>query len=297
MAVVSVCLTHYNRPEKLGATLDSLARQTRAPDEVFVQDDCSPNDPTEVAATFNGRFKKFVYERNEQNLGMPGNLNKVIRKATGDFIANLHDADEFHPRLLEKWVDVLERHPSAGLAFCGYDAQARPSQRHQAGRIWIHELAECTYGRAFFERVYVGSSSSPIWGTVMVRREVYKHHLPFDSQFGMWSDVDMWMRVCGTHDIAYVAEPLIILDNSDTPVRAFHWKKVFVTHKMHFINIDRLARDSQERAAWLAKQRSYSLCAYARHLAGRIKRGDSGGFVGGCLAFPKFAEILVQGRS
>jgi len=296
MTVVSVCLTHYNRPEKLGATLESLARQTRAPDEVFVQDDCSPNDPTEVAAAFKHRFKKFVYERNERNLGMPGNLNTVIRKATGDFIANLHDADEFHPQLLEKWVDVLQRHPSAGLAFCGCDANARPSRRQKAGRIWIHDFAECTSGRAFFDSVYVGSSSSPIWGTVMVRRKVYEQHLPFDSRFGMWSDVDMWMRVCGTHDIAYVAEPLIILDNTDTPVRAFQWQRVSVTHAMHFVNIRRLARDSHERAVWLAKQRRHSLRMYARHLASRMIHGDWKRLACGCRALPQFVGMAVRGK-
>lgn len=295
MSKVSVCLTHYNRPEKLAATLESLASQTKAPDEVFVQDDCSPNDPTEVARAFQGRFKHFVYERNENNLGMPGNLNKVIRKATGDFVANLHDADEFHPQLLEKWVDVLSRYPSAGLVFCGYDAKAKPSPHQTSGRIWIHDFDECTPGRDFFERVYVGSSSSPIWGTVMVRREVYDRHLPFDARFGMWSDVDMWMRVCGTHDIAYVAEPLIILDNTDTPVRSFHWRKVSIVHSMHFENIRRLGRDAEQRAAWLAKQRSYSLRAYVRHLVGRATRGDLRGFAGGCLALPRFVAMTVQG--
>ena len=295
--MISVCLTHYNRPDKLAATLESLAKQTRAPDEVFVQDDCSPNDPTAVALAFTHRFKKFVYERNDKNLGMPGNLNKVVQKATGDFIANLHDADEFHPQLLEKWVAVLSRHPSAGLAFCGYDAQSKPTVLQKPGRIWIHDFEECTPGHDFFERVYVGSSSSPIWGTVMVRREVYDRHLPFDSRFGMWSDVDMWMRVCGTHDIAYVAEPLIILDNTDTPVRAFHWGKVSVTHAMHFENIHRMARDSREQAAWLAKQRRYSLWTYARHLASRMTRADFSGLAGGCLALPRFVGMIAKGRS
>lgn len=297
MSRVSVCLTHYNRPEKLAATLESLVAQSRAPDEVFVQDDCSPNDPTEVAKAFQGRFKHFVYERNEKNLGMPGNLNKVVRNATGDFVANLHDADEFHPQLLEKWVEALSRHPSAGLAFCGYDAKAKPSQLQASGRIWIHDFAECTPGRDFFERVFVGSSSSPIWGTVVVRREVYERHLPFDARFGMWSDVDMWMRVCGTHDIAYVAEPLIILDNTDTPVRAFHWGKVCVAHAMHFENIRRMARDSNERAAWLAKQRRYSLRTYARHLAGRMIHGDLKGLADGCLALPRFAMMVGRGAA
>ena len=297
MSRVSVCLTHYNRPEKLAATLESLASQTRAPDEVFVQDDCSPKDPTEAARAFEGRFKHFVYERNEKNLGMPGNLNKVIRKATGDFVANLHDADEFHPQLLEKWLDALHRHPSAGLVFCGLDAQTKSGGGSHSGRIWIHDLPPCTPGRDFFERVYVGCSSSPIWGTVMVRREVYERHLPFDSRFGMWSDVDMWMRICGTHDIAYVPEPLIILDNTDTPVRAFHWGKIAVTHAIHFENIRRMARDSQEQATWLAKQRRYSLRTYARHLASRMTRGDFGGLAVGLARLPGFAAMAARGAA
>ena len=131
----------------------------------------------------------------------------------------------------------------------------------------------------------------------MVRREVYERHLPFDARFGMWSDVDMWMRVCGTHDIAYVAEPLIILDNTDTPVRAFYWGKVYVTHAMHFENICRMARDSYERAAWLAKQRRYSLRTYSRHLACRMIHGDLKGLAVGCLALPRFAMMVGRGAA
>jgi len=109
--------------------------------------------------------------------------------------------------------------------------------------------------------------------------------------------VDMWMRVCATHDIAYVAEPLIILDNSDTPVRAFHWRKVHVTHAMHFANIRRMAGSSEQQAVWLSRQRRYSFRTYARHLAGRMARGDVLGFGSGCVAFPRFAVMAFQGAA
>jgi glycosyltransferase involved in cell wall biosynthesis len=75
MPRISVCLTHYDRPDKLAATLESLARQTRVPDEVLLWDDCSPRDPTEVVRSFEARFPHFVYHRNERNLGMPGHRN------------------------------------------------------------------------------------------------------------------------------------------------------------------------------------------------------------------------------
>lgn len=271
MARVSVCITHYNRPDKLAATLESLARQTRQPDEVFLWDDHSPRDPTEVALSFKNRFRHFVYHRNEQNLRMPGNLNAVVAQATGDFVANLHDADEFHPRLLEKWEAALVKNSTAGLVFCGLDA-ATKSQG--AAPVWIHDFVECSPGRSFFKNVYVASSSSPIWGTVMVRREAYARHLPFDSRFRAWADVDMWMRICGTHDIAYVAEPLIILDHSPTPARAFSWEKFLITHRMPTVNIHRIAANDVERKEWLARQQRWTRRWYLKHLSGRLVRGE-----------------------
>ena len=112
---ISVCITHYNRPEKLGVTLESLLRQTRMPDEIFLWDDCSPKDPSEIVSKWQDKFPHFKYYRNQTNLNMPGNLNEVLSQATGDFIANLHDADEYHPRLIELWLERLIQYPSAGM--------------------------------------------------------------------------------------------------------------------------------------------------------------------------------------
>ena len=268
---LSVCLTHYNRPHLLAATLESLARQTRQPDEVLVWDDASPNDPTEVARAYAARFQKFIYHRNSRNLGMPGNLNAVLAAASGDLVANLHDADEFHPTLLQKWEEALIRHPRAGLVFCGLDSTANS---RRGGKVWIHPCAECTDGREFFHRHFAGAVGSIIWGTVMVRREAYDRHLPFDPQFRNWADVDMWMRICGTHEIAYVPEALITLDNTPTQVRTFTWDKFLITHRMHAVNIHRLAADEGELRDWLGRQSHWTRRYYFRHLASRLARGQ-----------------------
>jgi hypothetical protein len=213
---------------------------------------------------------------------MPGNLNVVVRQATGDLIANLHDADEYHPTLLEKWEAALLRNSSAGLVFCGLDGARKPGGD---GRVWIHEFPELTGGKEFFSRVYAGSAGSPIWGTVMVRREVYERHLPFDPQFRNWADVDMWMRICSTHDISYVAEPLIILDNSPTPVRRFSWSKFLIIHRMPALNIFRMTVAGPERNAWLARQKSCTRRLYLRSLAGRLLHGEIMSFANGLAYF------------
>jgi glycosyltransferase involved in cell wall biosynthesis len=269
MTRVSVCITHYERPDKLAATLESLARQTRLPDEVFLWDDCSPQDPAEIAHRFSKRFPHFVYHRNPRNLGMPGNLNAVLAQATGDYVANLHDADVFHPQLLEKWVQALEQHPTAGLVFCGLDA----TRDNPAGpEMIVPDIAPLTPGIMFFDRWFVGCRRSIIWGTVMVRKSVYERVLPFAPRYHNWADVDMWMRICRDHDIAYVREPLIVLDNTHTKQRKFSWYRMLLMQEMCFANIratyagDRLAM----RAA-LVRQRKCLRLSYLRFLAGSIK--------------------------
>jgi GT2 family glycosyltransferase len=289
MPELSVCITHYNRPAQLGVTLQSLAEQTRPPDEVLIWDDHSPNDPTPVVEQFRSRFRRLRFHRNPGNLGMPGNLNAVIREAQGDLIANLHDADVYQPTLLERWECALMSCPSAGIVFCGLEATAHSGR---AGRVWVHEFAGVTSGKDFFERAYVGQSSSPIWGTVMARRETYQRHLPFDSRFGGWADVDMWMRVCGTHDIAYVPMPLITLYAGSHFRREFRWETIHLILTMHVLNINRMAQSDSELQVWLARQRSHSTKVLARLLFGRVAKLEFRSCAQALLMYKEWLAVL-----
>ena len=266
---ISVCITHYNRADKLAPTLESLANQTLVPDEVFVWDDTSPVDPAPVVESFQGRFPRLVYHRNSSNLGMPGNLNAVLSQASGDYVANLHDADIFDPMLLEKWAKALDDHPSAGMVFCGYNCEEKEADTRQDV---ILNLPPISNGRDFFRNRLVGNLSCPIWGTNMVRKSVHDKLLPFDGRFRNWADVDYWMRICLEHDIGYVPEALISLDASDTPERRFSWYRVFVMNETYMINIRRhFGTDHVGLRKALDKQSNFLRKRYFR-LMGRLWR-------------------------
>jgi glycosyltransferase involved in cell wall biosynthesis len=269
--------------------LQSLAQQSRPADEVLIWDDHSPQDPSGVINEFYARFSRLKYHRNQGNLGMPGNLNAVIREARGDLIANLHDADLYHPQLLELWERAIVSHPSAGLAFCGLDDKTLSPA---GGRMWVHPYKEVTPGREFFEQAFVGQSSSPIWGTVMVRREVYERHLPFDERFGPWADVDMWMRVCDSHDIAYVARPLIMLNPESHFRRHFQWDTIHLLLSMHLLNIHRMAHTSEELGYWLLRQRWHASKTLARLFLGRLVKLEARQLVKGLRMSRLWIELL-----
>jgi glycosyltransferase involved in cell wall biosynthesis len=276
---LSVCLTTYKRAVLLDRSLATLAAQTRLPDELIVSDDCSPDDTPAVAEKWRPAFPRFVYNRNSRNLYMPGNLNVGIGLTTGTYIANLHDGDCYAPTLLEKWEAALDAHPSAGFVFCGI-AGWHVEKASDHGVI-LHDVAPLTPGREFFEHHFLHRLSSIVWGTVMARRSAYDELLPFDPAFGFVSDVDMWMRMCLGHDVAYVREPLIILGHEPSPERTpmvFNWSSLDASRRMQRVNIERFfAGDSSRRERELRSHDRVVQTVWARRLLGRLWHRDWGG--------------------
>jgi glycosyltransferase involved in cell wall biosynthesis len=281
MAVkLSVCLTTYNRAKLLDRSLETLAAQTRVPDELIVSDNCSLDETASVAEKWRPAFSRYTYHRNEKNLGMPGNLNVAIGLATGSYIANLHDGDLYDPSLLEKWERALDEYPTAGFVFCGLSGW--PVKTKHGGGILRFEIEPFTKGREFFERRFLGHTGSVVWGTVMARRTAYEKLLPFDASFGFVSDVDMWMRMCLEHDVAYVDEALIHLDHTPSAFRklgTYNWSLIGTFRQIQLVNIDRHFGGEPERLA--AERRRFGWIMqrfYAARLLGRIRRGDVDGF-------------------
>lgn len=291
MNTLSVCLTTYNRARLLDRTLASLAAQTRQPDELIVSDDASPDGTPAVVEKWRPSFRHVIYRRNPTNLYMPGNLNACVGAATGAYIANLHDADEFSPHLLEKWEAALDTHPSAGFAFCGVSSGDMPlpgvdpvatrlnrstvTYIYPGTTVYLHDVEPLTPGRIFFERHLMHAPYSIVWGNVIVRREVYARLLPFDAQVGWVADVDMWMRMCLDFDVAYVREPLIYLDSSPTAERAFDWNREEAIRRVQQLNIGRMFEGSPDRLQQeLGRHTSVFRRWYLRKIVALAARGE-----------------------
>lgn len=270
---LSVCITTYNRASDLDRTLRSLAAQTRQPDELIISDDCSTDNTPQIVERWQKHFSLLRYNRNARNLYMPGNLNAAIGLATGIYVANLHDADEFDPSLLEKWERALDAYPSAGFVFCGVGGWPHPTSFGNG--VILHSVEPLTAGSRFFEQHLLHKFSSIVWGTVMARHTAYEELLSFNPAYGFISDVDMWMRMCLKYDVAYVREPLIILDHSPTKERTFDWKRLETLRRMQLDNIRRFyARQPDRLRRELTRHRLTVQKVYCRRLLGRVWHRD-----------------------
>jgi glycosyltransferase involved in cell wall biosynthesis len=273
---LSVCITTFQRSSLLDRTLASVAAQERMPDEVIVSDDCSSDDTRGTVEKWRTAFPSLLYRRNERNLGMPANLNFAVKACSGEYIANLHDGDIYSSDLLAEWEEALDRHPTAGLVFCGL--ANHPTLFKKDGGVLLFRIAPLTGGREFFDRHMIHSAGSPIWGTVMARRRAYELLLPFDEKFVGWADVDMWMRMCLHFDIAYVNKPLIHLDHTPGAVRTqgrYNWRGFRVVRQIHLENIHRFfAEDPGRLEEELGRHRRLWARFLVARLLGRLRRLD-----------------------
>jgi glycosyltransferase involved in cell wall biosynthesis len=108
---VSVAMATYNGERHIRAQLDSLAAQTRPPDELVVCDDGSTDSTLAIVETFaaEGHFRVRV-ERNPSNLGPTRNFEKAISLAIGDLIFLCDQDDVWFP---EKIAIVVAAFDSA----------------------------------------------------------------------------------------------------------------------------------------------------------------------------------------
>lgn len=115
-ATLSVALCTYNGGAFLGEQLDSIASQSRLPDEVVVCDDGSTDGTVGLLQAYipDAPFRLRLF-RNPRNLGFAKNFEQAISLCGGDLIALSDQDDLWKPDKLARLEAALEAHPLAGL--------------------------------------------------------------------------------------------------------------------------------------------------------------------------------------
>jgi glycosyltransferase involved in cell wall biosynthesis len=87
--------------------------------EIIVADDASTED---VRGAVLSRFSdpRIKYQPNARNLGMGPNCWNALARASGKYVATLHDDDMWEPDFLAALVPALEADDSLSVAFCDH---------------------------------------------------------------------------------------------------------------------------------------------------------------------------------
>ena len=203
--MVSVCIPTYWGATYLGATIESVLRQSYAYFEVLVIDDNSPDNTGALVNSYTD--PRVRYFRNESNLGPEGNWNRGLELARGKYYKLLPQDDLLEYDCLATQVAVLEADTTAQISLVfgsrviidprGRMFMTRGLPRRKAGRI-----DGCALVR---NCIRAGANLIGEPGNGMIRREMATIVGPYDGTFPYVIDLDYWARVLLNGDAHYTA--------------------------------------------------------------------------------------------
>lgn len=186
---ISVVIPAYNAADTLCETLDSVAAQTRLPDEVIVVDDGSGDSTADVAKDHSIGARIVT----QPNSGAAVALNTGIREANADLVAFLDADDLWAPDKLELQERALVGGPTL-LGVLGH------SQAFECPSVPIERFKEITYVR--------GVTPGYLISTLLVRKSGLTGKLAgFDPALRTGFFIDWYRRAMDlNHDIFMLKE-------------------------------------------------------------------------------------------
>lgn len=110
--IVSIILPVRNGGKYLPDCLKSLRSQTYRNFEVIAIDDGSTDASCKILMSFKKNFKKLRVYRNVKRYGIVMTLNRLLKKAKGDYIAFMDTDDQNHKNRIKKQVEFLIKNPN-----------------------------------------------------------------------------------------------------------------------------------------------------------------------------------------
>ena len=108
---VSLGLPVYNGERFLRLALDSLIQQDYEDFELIICDNASTDDTGSICLDYARRDTRIRYWRNEKNIGLAGNHNRVFELSRGEYFKWAAHDDEYPREMLTRFVEVFAHAP------------------------------------------------------------------------------------------------------------------------------------------------------------------------------------------
>lgn len=251
----SLVVASYNHAGFLSRRMDSLVGQTYADVDILVIDDKSPDNSVEVLRRYETHPRVRLVLR-EENGGWVTVSNQGVDMSSGEYVLFANCDDDCDPRMVERLVDALQRHPSAGIAFCrslmvdeqdrvlGDDFTIREARfRKRCAQDTLLSGREAS-------RFLLHSCVIPNLSAALFRRECFARVGKLSSAYRVCCDWDLFFRVAAEYNIAYVAEPLNRFRQHRKTIRSVTKDKVVYEEYFRLLlgEIRRLDLSAGERA-------------------------------------------------
>lgn len=204
--LVSILIPTYNRADYLGEALISALNQTYKNIEIIVHDDASTDGTLALLAKYSDKRLKII--RTEDNHGMIGGWNYIVKFAKGKYIKFLASDDLLEPTCVEELVKAAESHKNAAIVTCQRqfvdgDGKLETKMGFASRDEVVSGVAHARWILTTLRENLIGEPTAVLYPTALVKKAG-----DYDKTFSQFADFEYWIRLLHFGDVVYVHKPL-----------------------------------------------------------------------------------------
>lgn len=204
--LVSILIPTFNRVDYLGQAIDSALAQTYKNIEIIVHDDASTDDTSALLKKYSDPRLRLI--RTEDNHGMLGGWNYIVKQARGKYLKFLASDDLLDPTCVGELVDAALQNPRAAIITCQrkfIDEKGRVVKKMGfAGHsVVVDGLEHAKWILTTLRENKIGEPTA-----VMYPRSLVVKAGEYDQTFSQFADFEYWIRLLQFGELVYVHKPL-----------------------------------------------------------------------------------------
>ena len=260
---ISVVIPAYNRPDTLRIALQSVAAQTRLPNEIMVVDDGASQAVRGVAREFGAK-----YILADKRGGVARARNCGIAESSGELIALLDDDDAWPLDKLAGQEAVLRAHPDAALAVGGVETVGARYGFPDGGVETLPQNLDIPGSGISLYAFLLRSNPILSPGQILIRRAALSSlpGPPFDDAIWGSDDWDLWLRLAQNSLFAWDERPALLYRVHETNASrdlVKMYRGAFAMYEKHSQRQESDAERAAVRAARNAFFRRAADCCFA----------------------------------
>lgn len=206
--LVSVCIFNYNYGRYLRQCFDSVFAQVYDNIEIIFSDNASTDGSWDIALEYARKYPgTMTITCNRNNFGSDANFENCFLNIRGKYLIELCSDDALMPEYVNKCVDVMETHPSAG--FVMVHRSIVDEQGRFAGEPPFYNQS-CLIQGAEQAAVYMMAAVNPSISQVMYNKLAYGKIVNTGIASKWYGTRLHDFAMCCKFDMAYIKEPLLM---------------------------------------------------------------------------------------
>ena len=195
---IDVIIPTYNREASVKRAIDSVLNQSYKNFFLIIVDDGSTDQTKSLLENYKDHPQIKIL--NQENRGVSAARNFGISNSNSEWIAFLDSDDEWLPHKLQTQVEFVKKNLEYSFIhseeiWYRNNVRVNPKLKHSknSNDLFLRSLEFCLI--------------SP--STVLMKRDLFNKYGPFNEDFVVCEDFDLWNKILARLDVGFIETPLI----------------------------------------------------------------------------------------